>query len=118
MPKTSGLPANKKRPKWLSPPQLARLQGCSERIGNKDDGGEKSLLYFTPSPNGYTGHIYSGKDEMVQVYVYDLLGRVRMQKKIMVTAGTNAIEIPFAETGIYLVKLSGETFSDIHELLF
>jgi excisionase family DNA binding protein len=31
MPKTSDLAGNKKRPEWLSPAQLARLQGCSER---------------------------------------------------------------------------------------
>ena len=31
MPKTSDLAGNKKRPEWLSPAQLARLQDCSER---------------------------------------------------------------------------------------
>jgi hypothetical protein len=96
-----------------------KIQGCSERLGkDQDDDTEESLLYFTPSPGGYTGHMFAKQDEILQVYVYDLLGRLKMQKKIVVKAGTNAIEIPFRETGIYLVKLSGETFSNIQELLF
>jgi hypothetical protein len=75
-------------------------------------------MFFTLSGNGYTAHVNVTADQNSFIYVYDLMGRVMMNKEVYLQAGSNDFEISAIGTGIFIVEIRGSSFSDTKKLFF
>lgn len=95
-----------------------RIKGCAQRIGNEEDDTAATPVYFSKSFSGYMAHVELEKDENVTFIIYDLLGRVILEKKLNLISGSNTIEIGKASEGIFLIAIRGESFSQKEKLFF
>jgi hypothetical protein len=88
------------------------------RIGENALESSVTQMYFTPSANGYTGHVDVNTDQRSSLYVYDLRGQLVMNRQLNLQQGTNTFEIQIDGSGIFVIELRGETFTNTEKLLF
>ena len=75
-------------------------------------------MTFTRTADGYSAHVEVTVDQNSNLYMYDLMGRVVMNKQLYLQAGSNDFEIPAIGSGIFVVELRGDLFTDTKKLFF
>jgi hypothetical protein len=94
-----------------------KINSC-QRVEGSTLESPKPQMFFTHSSNGYTAHVDVIADQNSSLYVYDLMGRVMMNKKVYLQAGSNDFEIPAFGSGIFIIELRGDFFTDTKKLFF
>jgi hypothetical protein len=88
------------------------------RIGKNAVESSEPQLYFIPSASGYTAQIDVTTDQSSSLKVYNLRGQLVINRQLILLQGTNSFEIPSLGSGIFVVKLKGESFSLTEKLHF
>ena len=87
-------------------------------MGEKAMESSEPQLYFIPSASGYTAQIDVTTDQSSSLKVYNLRGQLVINRQLILLQGTNSFEIPSLGSGIFVVKLKGESFSLTEKLHF
>ena len=84
----------------------------------EDEEDDLSNIFFSKSANGYLAHISASSNENSELVIYDVEGRILSAKKVVLHEGENLIEVASPGSGIFLVQVKGETFSQTGKLFF
>jgi hypothetical protein len=93
------------------------IGGCN-RVGSDSNELLTPEMTFTRTADGYSAHVEVTVDQNSNLYMYDLMGRVVMDKQLYLQAGINDFEIPAIGSGIFVVELRGDLFTDTKKLFF
>jgi len=94
-----------------------KLQGCQQKL-EEDEEDDLSNIFFSKFANGYLAHISASSNENSELVIYDVEGRILSAKKVVFHEGENLIEVASPGSGIFLVQVKGETFSQTGKLFF
>ncbi|HYV94419.1 MAG TPA: T9SS type A sorting domain-containing protein [Chitinophagales bacterium] len=79
--------------------------GC--RIGNEQENSQALSVFPNPSADNITVSFYSAQDEVVEISIFDLTGRLVQQQREEATSGSNQISynIESLSDGTYIVQV-------------
>lgn len=99
-----------------------KIQNCPYRFGEDDEEDDapltKSVVTCVPMADGYKLFIHAALAEKATLQLVDLSGRIGHRQWLDLSEGMNEVKVVAPAGGLYLVRLTAESFTHCQKLFF